>query len=1810
VPRWTQWQSAPSGSSTFTNISGATSTTYSVTASTSLSGTKYRAVFTNSQGSATTNVATLTATGTVLAAWAFPSVVAAPDNSPAATSGTQAATAVANSLGMTNTYSYASTTATNSVTSDDITSVAGTSPAVTENVWRVRGAYVATGTAPNIGSPTNSKNVNGWNLNAPQYSQGVEFDLSTVGYQSIQASYDWESTAQGVKNLQEQYNLNTANSAGWTNINAPLIAQPGNYLVGNVIDLSAIPGANNDASFGIRLVSIYDPNGAADGLTQVTDANGTHYPYASATSGPYNNSSGNWGFDNVQISGTQLPAAPTVTTQPANQSVAVGSPVTFTAVASGFPTPTVQWQSSTNGGASYTPIAGATSSSYTFTPTAGQTGTLYEAVFTNSQGTVTSNAASLTVTVAPNITTNPLSQTVNAGATNVTFSAAATGNPTPTVQWEVETPGGTSFTPVSGSEYSGATSTTLTILTADEGLTGNRYEAVFTNSNGSATTTAATLTVTGTPIAQWEFTSGYAAPGGTTITQGTGNSPNPTFGTIGSVSNNTPDSAVPIGLNNDYTGTEAFPESDVIPLRSSVNSSFVEYVWRLRSGNGSGPTGSPGTPEGWSQDAPQYSQGVQFNVDTTGYSDITLHFDWNQGGISDMQPLYSTDGGQTWNILPNGLITQTAPSGDYYGITPTTTPTGITVNLQGIAGVNNNPNFQLRLATAYDPSLPLITDGNQLLNGGNTSVPHGQYATGIAGPVNAQQVIQFGNDENSINDVTGGTFTLTYNGVTTSAIAFDSNPTNLAANITAALTPLIGSGNFTVAQTNPSSLNPERDGLGVTASTMTVTFKGALAATAVPTMTANGAGLTGGNPSLVVQDYVNGSKSGFSPYVDGGGAWELGNFSFNGFTANADGLGITSQPAATQVAGGGVATFTASAYSEATPTVTWQVSTNGGASWSTATGTTSPVTFTNASNNSYTSTFSYTSHVNLSDNGYEFRAVFSVGASSVNSNAATLTVVQPVAPMVIIQPTPISVLVGDLATDISTSSGAPTPTEQWQISSDGGNTWTNISGATTSNLSFTPTAGQNNDLVRAQFTNAVSTVNSNAVTLHVLAAETDITNWDFNNSQYASAVNNDSLLISPAPSGGVVEVGQLQPVGMDLPYNFADSAAGTDGNGATANDDLLLSTSTQFPSFSENVWRVRGGIPNISPTNAGTPANGWSNFVPQNSQGAQVSVPTTGYQNIYVTMDWYSTHSAELDAQEQYTVGGTTVSVTAASSALNFNTVTGTSGVNNIATLSAPNSFKFGDEATVTGGSDLPSVYQGTFQVVSATPTSFSYYIPTAGTAWSGTASAYVPTWINLGNPIQNNTTAAANDEFYGATPTNPPTPVVFDLTGIAGVANNPNFGIRLVNAYDPYLSNTQTLTLGDTSSFQLSFNGQTTGSIASSSNTTTQAASIQMALGALSSVGSPNVTVSYNSANSNYSITFGNALSVVAQPPVTVVGDANDAIATNYQYANATEVGSPPVPVPYNGGKGNWRFGNIEVHGISTAATLPAWLASNSAATWNSTTHTLTVTGAATIIADPGSDEPMIVASGSAAQLAITPALADVDIHVGGITLSNGAGINVTQIDAPTSGDLANGEFVASNHHSSHNTLVIGVLGATNDPTLSVDSSSTLNLQDNDLIVHSGSNDPNGYNALAAVQGLVKTGRNSGAWNGKGLTSTVARSQDNSDGQESVQLAVVDNTDLGSPLHAWQVGNSSETLGSNDIIIKYTYTGDFNLDGRVDGNDVNIQGLNYDGGASTGNEWAFGDTNDDGVLNANDINTLGLYFGNGTANGNDTYQL
>jgi hypothetical protein len=91
----------------------------------------------------------------------------------------------------------------------------------------------------------------------------------------------------------------------------------------------------------------------------------------------------------------------------------------------------------------------------------------------------------------PAVTLDPTDETVSAGDPAV-FTAATTGSPTPTVQWQVSTDGGQTWTDITGN--TSATTTTL-IIGTDLSENGYMYRAVFTNPYGTATTTAATLTV-------------------------------------------------------------------------------------------------------------------------------------------------------------------------------------------------------------------------------------------------------------------------------------------------------------------------------------------------------------------------------------------------------------------------------------------------------------------------------------------------------------------------------------------------------------------------------------------------------------------------------------------------------------------------------------------------------------------------------------------------------------------------------------------------------------------------------------------------------------------------------------------------------------------------------------------------------------------------------------------------------------------------------------------------------------------------------------------------------------------------------------------------------------------------------------------------------------------------------------------------------------------------------------------------------------------------------------------------------------------
>jgi hypothetical protein len=98
-------------------------------------------------------------------------------------------------------------------------------------------------------------------------------------------------------------------------------------------------------------------------------------------------------------------------------------------------------------------------------------------------------------TIAPEVTTHPTNVTTNVGLSPVTFTAAASGDPAPTVKWQVNT--GSGFTDIGNdSFYSGVATTTLTVTGATVAMNGYTYHAVFTNgTTPDATTSAATLTV-------------------------------------------------------------------------------------------------------------------------------------------------------------------------------------------------------------------------------------------------------------------------------------------------------------------------------------------------------------------------------------------------------------------------------------------------------------------------------------------------------------------------------------------------------------------------------------------------------------------------------------------------------------------------------------------------------------------------------------------------------------------------------------------------------------------------------------------------------------------------------------------------------------------------------------------------------------------------------------------------------------------------------------------------------------------------------------------------------------------------------------------------------------------------------------------------------------------------------------------------------------------------------------------------------------------------------------------------------------------
>ena len=221
----------------------------------------------------------------------------------------------------------------------------------------------------------------------------------------------------------------------------------------------------------------------------------------------------------------------------------------------------------------------------------------------------------------------------------------------------------------------------------------------------------------------------------------------------------------------------------------------------------------------------------------------------------------------------------------------------------------------------------------------------------------------------------------------------------------------------------------------------------------------------------------------------------------------------------------------------------------------------------------------------------------------------------------------------------------------------------------------------------------------------------------------------------------------------------------------------------------------------------------------------------------------------------------------------------------------------------------------------------------------------------------------------------------------------------------------------------------------------------------------------------------------------------------------------------------------------------------------------------------------------------------------------SGGGNVNVTGTSTLTlSGvntyngitNVSGGTLIIANSQAlpASATLVIGPLGkviasnvATGAYALNLNTSSNtglLDLESNAAIIHTGS-------TLGSIIAQLSTGYNNGNWNGSsGIVSSAAAANTT---HLTALGAIINDTGA-------NTGNASGTAlytsleGSptvdGDILVKYTYYGDANLSGTVDGSDYSL----IDNGALkhlTG--WYNGDFNYDGVVNGSDYTLIDNAF-------------
>ncbi len=215
---------------------------------------------------------------------------------------------------------------------------------------------------------------------------------------------------------------------------------------------------------------------------------------------------------------------------------------------------------------------------------------------------------------------------------------------------------------------------------------------------------AAPMAASASIISQWNFNT-------IGVQSASFNSPSPSTGS---------GTATTLGMTNAFNGGNTAAD-DVLATAGTLNSAFSENAWRIR---GTGHNGWATAAAG----ATQFTQGLELDTSTVGFSNIQFAFDWysTTQGIRDLQFQYNTNinNAARWTNFGGTTSAHTflAVSNDWYNAPGTNTPM-INVDLSSISAANNDANFGIRLVAAFDSTGNVPNDyASAGLSGGLTVI--------------------------------------------------------------------------------------------------------------------------------------------------------------------------------------------------------------------------------------------------------------------------------------------------------------------------------------------------------------------------------------------------------------------------------------------------------------------------------------------------------------------------------------------------------------------------------------------------------------------------------------------------------------------------------------------------------------------------------------------------------------------------------------------------------------------------------------------------------------------------------------------------------------------------------------------------------------------------------------------------------------------------------------------------------------------------------------------------------------------------------